>query len=86
MAEASGVGVQLDSDDTATLFGEDQGRYLIACSFDAAEALMIAAGQADVSIETVGRFQGDSVKLGGSEAPLSELSEIYRGSFGAAFG
>ena len=86
MAEASGVGVQLDTADTAALFGEDQGRYLISCSFDAAEALMIAAGQADVTVETVGRFHGDSVKFGGSEAPLSELSEIFRSSFGATFG
>src|SRR6056300_332108 len=31
MAEASGVGVTLDTSDTATLFGEDQARYLIAC-------------------------------------------------------
>ena len=42
MAEASGVGVTLDAADTATLFGEDQARYLIACNFDQAEALMAA--------------------------------------------
>ncbi|MGR3374872.1 MAG: phosphoribosylformylglycinamidine synthase subunit PurL, partial [Pseudooceanicola nanhaiensis] len=34
MAEAGGVGVHLDETDTAQLFGEDQGRYLIACNFD----------------------------------------------------
>jgi phosphoribosylformylglycinamidine (FGAM) synthase-like enzyme len=55
MAAASGVGVQIDTDDTATLFGEDQGRYLIACNFDQAEALMIAAGQAGLTLTTVGR-------------------------------
>ncbi|NDI04303.1 MAG: phosphoribosylformylglycinamidine synthase subunit PurL, partial [Rhodobacteraceae bacterium] len=43
MAEASGVGVTLDAADTATLFGEDQARYLIACNFDQAETLMAAA-------------------------------------------
>jgi hypothetical protein len=43
------VGVTLDAADTPTLFGEDQGRYLIApASFDKAEALMVAAGQAGV--------------------------------------
>ncbi|MCA0848478.1 phosphoribosylformylglycinamidine synthase subunit PurL [Salipiger thiooxidans] len=86
MAEASGVGVHLDSGDTAELFGEDQGRYLISCSFDAAEALMIAAGRAGVTLHTVGRFAGDSVRFGGSEAPLAELSALYRSSFGATFG
>jgi phosphoribosylformylglycinamidine synthase len=86
MAEAAGVGVHLDSDDTATLFGEDQGRYLIACNFDQAEALMIAAGQAGVTLASVGRFTGDTVRMGRSEAPLAELSELFRSSFGATFG
>ena len=86
MAEAAGVGVQLDAADTATLFGEDQARYLVACNFDQAEALMMAAGQAGVHVESVGRFTGDTVKLGSSEAPLDELSAIFRGAFGETFG
>ena len=81
MAEAAGVGVSLDASDTPTLFGEDQGRYLIACSFDKAEALMIAAGQAGVTLQTVGKFGGTDVSFGGSSAPLSELTEIFRSSF-----
>ncbi|WP_121631782.1 phosphoribosylformylglycinamidine synthase subunit PurL [Tropicibacter alexandrii] len=86
MAEASGVGVHLDTDNTAELFGEDQGRYLIACNFDQAEALMGAAGQAGVTIHTVGKFGGDTVRFGASEAPLTELSGLYRGTFGEIFG
>jgi len=86
MAEASGVGVSLDMDAPPTLFGEDQGRYLIACSFDKAEALMIAAGQAGVSIVTVGKFGGDAVRFGGSAAPLEELTALYRGSFAEKLG
>ena len=85
MAETAGVGVQLDAADTATLFGEDQGRYLVACNFDQAEALMMAAGQARVTLTSVGRFTGDSVKLGSSEAPLEELSSIFRGTFAETF-
>ncbi|MCT4559374.1 MAG: phosphoribosylformylglycinamidine synthase subunit PurL [Pelagimonas sp.] len=85
MAEASNVGVQLDSDDTGTLFGEDQGRYLIACNFDQAEALMMAAGQAGVTITSVGKFAGDTVKFGKSEVPLDELRTLYRGSFAETF-
>jgi phosphoribosylformylglycinamidine synthase len=86
MAEAAGVGVHLDSEDAATLFGEDQARYLIACNFDQAEALMIAAGHAGVPLTSVGRFTGDTVRLGKSEAPLAELSALFRGTFGATFG
>jgi phosphoribosylformylglycinamidine synthase len=85
MAEASDVGVILDASDTATLFGEDQGRYLIACNFDQAEALMAAATQAGLIIQSVGRFVGTSVKFGGSEAELDSLSALYRDSFGEAF-
>ncbi|MBY6055919.1 phosphoribosylformylglycinamidine synthase subunit PurL [Leisingera daeponensis] len=84
MAEEAGVGVQIDAGDTQTLFGEDQARYLIACNFDQAEALMLAAGQAGVTITSVGKFGGDTVKIGGSEAPLAELKEIFRSSFAAA--
>ncbi len=83
MAEAAGVGVHLDARDTPTLFGEDQARYLVACNFDEAEALMVAAGKAGVTIDAVGRFGGDAVDFGGSEAPLSELAEIFRTSFEA---
>ena len=86
MAEAAGVGVTLDAADCATLFGEDQGRYLIACSFDKAEALMVAAGRAGVPLATVGRFGGETVRMGGSEAPLSELSALWRGAFAAMMG
>jgi phosphoribosylformylglycinamidine synthase len=69
----------------ATLFGEDQGRYLIACNFDQAEALMIAAGRAGVPLSSVGRFTGDTVRMGRSEAPLTELAALYRGAFAATF-
>ncbi|MDF1727374.1 MAG: phosphoribosylformylglycinamidine synthase subunit PurL [Sulfitobacter sp.] len=85
LAEAAGVGVTLDAPDSATLFGEDQGRYLIACNFDQAEALMIAAGRAGLNLATVGKFGGSDVSMGGTSAPLAELSALYRNSFEATF-
>lgn len=85
LAEASGVGVTLDDSDQGQLFGEDQGRYLIACGFDQAEALMVAAGRAGVTVRTVGKFSGDTVSIGGSSAPLADLSALYRGAFGDTF-
>jgi len=83
MAEAAGVGVTLEAGDTPTLFGEDQSRYLVACNFDQAEALMIAASTAGVPITSVGRFGGDQVSFGSSSAPLGELSDVFRSSFAA---
>ncbi|WP_113910508.1 phosphoribosylformylglycinamidine synthase subunit PurL [Roseovarius dicentrarchi] len=85
MAEAAGVGIHLDDADTATLFGEDQARYLVACNFDQAEALMSEAGRAGVKISSVGKFTGDQVRIGASEAPLETLSHMFRSSFADRF-
>ncbi|WP_281972399.1 phosphoribosylformylglycinamidine synthase subunit PurL [Ruegeria faecimaris] len=84
LAEATGVGITLDDASTEFLFGEDQARYLVACNFDQAEALMIAAGQAGVPLVSVGRFTGDSVRIGSSEALLDELTTTFRNSFAEA--
>ena len=81
LADAAGLGITLDSADTAFLFGEDQARYLVACSFDQAEALFVAAGQAGVPIEQVGRFGGEAVSFGASSTPLEYLSNVFRTAF-----
>jgi phosphoribosylformylglycinamidine synthase subunit PurL len=84
MADAAGLGVTLDAGDIPTLFGEDQGRYLIACSLESADDLMVAAGRAGAPLTVVGRFGGDTVRLGPSHAPLSGLSDLYRSAFTTA--
>ena len=81
MAEAGDIGVTLDIENTATLFGEDQARYLVACNFDQAEALVIAAGHANIPIASIGRFSGKNVKFGNLEAPLEDLRKLYTESF-----
>ncbi|MEM9580485.1 MAG: phosphoribosylformylglycinamidine synthase subunit PurL [Pseudomonadota bacterium] len=85
MAAAAGVGVQIDTDATPALFGEDQGRYLIACNFDQAEALMIAAGRAGVPLQSVGKFTGSDVVLGGSSAALDDLIAVSEAVFPTHF-
>jgi phosphoribosylformylglycinamidine synthase len=85
MAISGGVGITLDAGDTATLFGEDQGRYLIATSFDKAEALMVAAGQAGVTLSTVGKVGGETMRIGSNEAPLAELQTLWQNSFAHHF-
>ena len=83
MAEAAGVGVAINSDNTAEIFGEDQARYLVACNFDQAEALMVAAGAAGIPISYVGNFGGNQVRFGDTSAELSALKQIFRSSFEA---
>ncbi|PRY95514.1 phosphoribosylformylglycinamidine synthase subunit II [Hasllibacter halocynthiae] len=85
MAAGAGLGVRIEGD-LPTLFGEDQGRYLVAASFDQAEALMVAAGRAGVAVEAVGGFGGAEVRLGGDAAPLADLEALWRGAFAKALG
>ena len=48
-----------------------------------AEALMSAAAQAGVTIVTVGKFGGETVKLGDTEAPLRQCRSVH--PFGTGF-
>ncbi len=87
MAEAEGLGLTLDPADLAVLFGEDQGRYLVACGFDQAEALGVAARAADVPLTAVGRLTGDGrVRIGRSVAEMAGLSALYRNAFASVLG
>jgi hypothetical protein len=68
------------------LFGEDQARYLIACNFDCAEYLMTQAGRTGIQLAAVGRFHGDTLRIGSAEASMAELSALYLSAFEAAVG
>ena len=81
MAETAGLGLALEHGEIGQLFGEDQGRYLLACAPDQAERLIARAGQAGVYLATVGRFTGTEFRMGHSAAPLADLSALYRGAF-----
>ncbi|MEL6681993.1 MAG: phosphoribosylformylglycinamidine synthase subunit PurL [Pseudomonadota bacterium] len=84
LAEEASIGITLDVEDTPTLFGEDQARYLIACNFDQAEALMVAANQEGVALTMVGKVGGDDITFGKHSAALTELADVFRSSFEAA--
>ncbi|MDF3382725.1 MULTISPECIES: phosphoribosylformylglycinamidine synthase subunit PurL [Sulfitobacter] len=85
LAETAGIGVEIESDDTATLFGEDQARYLVACTAEAAETLITAGKEAGVAVTAVGAFGGDKISFGNTSAPLSDLREVYRTTFAQTF-
>ena len=85
LAETAGIGVEIESDDTATLFGEDQARYLVACTAEAAETLIAAGKEADVPVTAVGAFGGDKVSFGAASALLADLRATYRTTFAQTF-
>jgi phosphoribosylformylglycinamidine synthase len=86
MAEGAGLGVALEAGDVATLFGEDQARYLLAVAPDAVDQLLAAAKAAGVPVSVVGRFGGDVLAFGPEVAPMAELSQLYRSAFAATVG
>ncbi|GGW22606.1 phosphoribosylformylglycinamidine synthase subunit PurL [Gemmobacter lanyuensis] len=84
MAEGAGLGLRVDSAETAFLFGEDQARYLVAVAQSDLQALQAAASAAGVPLALVGQFGGDQVAFGADAAPLAELSSLYRSAFASA--
>ncbi len=84
MAEGAGLGLILDAGDIATLFGEDQARYLVALRPAPAAKLIARAAESGIPASRVGRFGGAVVRFGGDEAPLKALSASYRGAFARA--
>ncbi|MCZ0962194.1 phosphoribosylformylglycinamidine synthase subunit PurL [Paracoccus benzoatiresistens] len=84
MAETAGIGLRLDSGDIAQLFGEDQARYLVACTPEGADAVLKAAEQAGVPATQVGVFGGMAVQMGDDAGDLAELSDLYRTAFARA--
>ena len=86
LAEFGAIGVTLTTADIPLLYGEDQARYLIACSPTQAIALEQAATTANVPLTRFGHFGGDIIQFGTSHATLKALSSLYRTAFAAAVG
>jgi phosphoribosylformylglycinamidine synthase len=86
MALAGGVGVEIFAegrmDAASWFFGEDQGRYLIACGAEDADRLQVMALDADVPVRVVGEAGGETVKLGGSEVALAALAAAHGEALG----
>jgi phosphoribosylformylglycinamidine synthase len=81
MSNHATLGLAIDTEDTAHLFGEDQARYLIAATPEKASALTEAAISAGLSLTQIGTFGGDTLSFGTSSAALSDLSKLYGESF-----
>jgi phosphoribosylformylglycinamidine synthase len=85
LAAAGGVGLALEAEALGPLFGEDQGRYLIAAAPEEADRLLRAAGEQGVPLAKVGRFGGSSFRLGGSEAAMADLVALHGDALAATF-
>ncbi|MCX7566195.1 phosphoribosylformylglycinamidine synthase subunit PurL [Sulfitobacter sp. F26169L] len=81
MANHAKLGLALETEDTAQIFGEDQARYLIAATPEGAATLLSAATAAGMPLTQIGTFGGDTLSFGTSAAQLSDLDALYRSSF-----
>ena len=82
MALASGIGADLelpaDFDSTAWLFGEEQGRYLLAVPREHLDHALDLGRARGVLVRPVGTTGGAALTLGGGNAiSLSELGEVH---------
>ena len=81
MALAGRVGIEVVSeaeiDPLGWFFGEDQGRYLVACPQAAAGAFLEAAAAAGVPARSVGRAHGRALRLGAGSIPLEDLAALH---------
>jgi phosphoribosylformylglycinamidine synthase len=68
MAMPRGIGAQLGANTIAFLFGEDQGRYIVAVSGADADHVMAAVTKAGVPAALLGRTGGDKIAIGGHES------------------
>ena len=84
MALAGGVGVEVFADEalgaTAWFFGEDQGRYLLACGATDVDRLLARAVEAAVALRVVGVAGGDAVRLGAAAVGLAALRAAHEGA------
>ena len=85
LAEMGNMGMEIEISDTATLFGEDQARYVIASNFDQAEALFVNAREAGVVISKIGTLGGNKIKFGEFYSDKDKLFNSFRTSFAEIF-
>ena len=84
MALAGGVGVEIFADAelgaAGWFFGEDQGRYLLACPADDVDRLLVRALDAGVPLRVVGEARGGDLVLGESRVGLEALAAAHGGA------
>jgi phosphoribosylformylglycinamidine synthase len=87
MAMAGGIGVELVLEDRATapfLFGEDQGRYVLAVRNDEAARLIVEAKAAGVAVSSLGATGGDKIAAeDAGEVSVSRLRAAHESWFPA---
>lgn len=90
MALAGDIGVGIEAHGEfapdAWFFGEDQGRYLVACRREHANRVVDMAVASGVLTRWAGHVGGDAIRLGGVSVPLADARDAHEGGFGRMMG
>jgi phosphoribosylformylglycinamidine synthase len=88
MALAGNRGAVVASDvaSVAQLFGEDQGRYLVAASGANADEVEAALVKAGVDYRTIASVDGDRIQVAGRNLALADLRRAHEGFFPTLMG
>ena len=85
MALAGDMGVTLDIGTGVTcpwMFGEDQGRYIVACPAETTDSVLKILADTGVAALPIGTAGGDSLAVaGGASVTLSTLRDLHEGWF-----
>ena len=71
---------EIDCEDCGNMFGEDQGRYVLAAPRQAAERIVSEAKRAGLAAVLLGVTGGDKITIeGSSEVALERLRKAHEG-------
>jgi len=77
MALASNQGVKLSGEGTGWFYGEDQARYLLACSQENVKNLLELLKTREISATMLGNFGGDAIEFDGKTVSLATLRTAF---------
>ncbi len=83
MAMPRSIGAEIADHPIPFLYGEDQGRYILAVPTAEAGPILSAAKSAGVPAVLLGSTGGDKIKVGSASVSLAELTRAYEGWFPA---
>ena len=75
MALAANIGIKISGESAGWFYGEDQARYILACSAGQSDELLAFLQNASVPATIIGTVGGSSVTLGTATIPLSDIKK-----------
>ncbi len=86
MAAHGGVGAEIGGASLQKLFGEDQGRYLMAVRPEDVPAFEAAAKAASLPLFRTVAFGGSDLVIDGDRRPMAALTDLWENAFTRALG